>query len=174
MNLPDLSVFKNLIQKRPPVECLRQGAFAVAALVSPSAEAGCTARAGQHAGGRHFMSAGGAIEPVAAVLALGIGQTLFTLAFRAFAVHFSIFDVFFEQQPALGTSFGVPPVVRRFAIGGGADEYGLTVFTPVLAFGLLLAHWTFFHMTPSNNGSRRNRAVRCRHAKGVPASLEAG
>lgn len=115
------------------------------------------------------MSAGWAIEPIATIFALGVGKTLLAFAFWAFAVHFAVFDILFEDQPAPGAHLGVPPVVWRFAIGGRTNKNGLAVFTPVLAFGFLFANGAFFHMTPSINGNRRNGTDPQQYVKGLLA-----
>ena len=95
------------------------------------------------------MTAGRAVEPVAAVLALRVGQTLFFLAFGALPVHLAVVDVFFEDQAALGTDLGIPAMIRGFTARRGADIDGVTVVAPVLAARHLFTYRALIHQHTS-------------------------
>lgn len=92
------------------------------------------------------MPAGRTIEPVTAVFALGIRQSLLALALGALAVHFAVGDIIFKQQSAFGTRFCIAPEVRGLAVGCRANKNRPAILTPVLTFGLFLANWTLFHL----------------------------
>jgi hypothetical protein len=113
--------------------------------ISSSAKAGGTAGASQHAGRRDLVTAGRAIEPVMAVLALRLGKPLFLFAFGAQAVHLAFFDVFGKQQAATGAFFGVPLANFRTTIRLGAVEYRSATAAAVLPFFQFLADRAFFH-----------------------------
>jgi len=78
-------------------------------------QTGGAAWAGEHAGRRNAVTATRAVEPVAAVLALRIGETLLAFAFGTLAVHFTLSDVVFENQPALGTDLCVTTMIGGLA-----------------------------------------------------------
>jgi len=103
------------------------------------------ARARQHAGRRHLVSATRAVEPVTAIFALWVGQPLLALALRALAIHFAAGHVFLEKQPATRAHFGVAPMVRCFAAGIGTDEDRPATLAPVLPLGHLFANGTLLH-----------------------------
>ena len=91
------------------------------------------------------MAAGRAIEPVAAVLALRVGQSLLLLALGTLAVHLAMADVFFKDQAAFRTDFGIPTMIRGLATRRRADIDGVTIVTPVLAARHLFTYRALFH-----------------------------
>ena len=111
-------------------------------------QAGGAAGTGQHAGRWNLMAAGGAVEPVFAVLALGFGQSLLFPALGALTVHLLVFYVILEKQAATGAGRGVPGADPCPAVRARADEDGLAAAAPELPFFHFLAHRTFFHDQP--------------------------
>ncbi|NLC70041.1 MAG: hypothetical protein GX751_01645 [Desulfuromonadaceae bacterium] len=97
-------------------------------------ETGPAAGTGQHAGGLNPMAAGGAVEPMAAELALNFRKTLFFLAFRAATVHFAILDVLREKKAALGAFVATPFLYFGAAVRQGANKDGFTAAAPVFPF----------------------------------------
>jgi hypothetical protein len=73
----------------------------------PLSQAGGATGAGQHAGRRHLVAAGGTVEPGLAVFALRFGKSLLLLAFGTLSIHFPVSDVVGKQQPATGALSGV-------------------------------------------------------------------
>ena len=95
------------------------------------------------------MPTGRTIEPVATVLALGIGETLFLFTLRTHAVHLAVGDVLFKDQAALGTDFGIATEVAGFTARCRANEHRVTRVTPVLATRHFLTNRTLFNQGTS-------------------------
>jgi len=91
------------------------------------------------------MAAARAVEPVSAVFALRIRETLFAFTLRTFAIHLALGDIVPENQSALGTDLGIPTVIGCFAARHRTDENGVAGIAPVFASSLLLANGAFFH-----------------------------
>lgn len=113
-----------------------------------SAQIGGTARTGQRTGGWHPVAAGRTVEPVAAMLALGLGQALEFLAFGTLPNHFALTEVVAENQPATGAIRGI-----AFGDGGTAGwqrtaEHRLATAAPGFVFFQLFADRAFFHGRP--------------------------
>lgn len=113
-----------------------------------SAQAGGAAGTGQHAGRCDLVTAGRTVEPVTAVLALGLGKALFLLALGALTVHLAFFDVFGKQQAAAGTFLGVPLADLRAAVRLGTVEYRSATAAAVLPFFQFLADRALLHGKP--------------------------
>jgi hypothetical protein len=109
------------------------------------AQAGGATGAGQHAGRGDLVSAGGTIEPVFAIFALGLRKALLFFAFGTLAIHLPAGDIIGEQQTAPGTLGGVSLADLGAAGLHGTDENGLAGTAPVLPFFQFLAHRAFFH-----------------------------
>ena len=95
------------------------------------------------------MSASRTVEPVAAILALRIGKTLFLFALGAHAVHLAVGNVFIKDQAAFHTNLGVPAMIRSLASRCRTDIDRMTVVTPVFAARHLFAYRAFFHQNTS-------------------------
>lgn len=94
------------------------------------------------------MAAGRAIEPVATMFALRLGQTLALFTFGALANHFALAEILAENQPAAGAIFGV-----AFADCGTAGrqrtaEDRLAGAAPGFVFFQFFADRAFFHGRP--------------------------
>jgi hypothetical protein len=122
-------------------------------VTNPSTQTGPTARTGEHAGGRHLVPTGRAVEPVAAILALRVGKTLFFLALGTHTVHLAVRNVICKDQPAFCTDLGIATMIGSLAARCRADENRMTGVTPVLATGHFLTHRTLFHQTTSTDSS---------------------
>jgi hypothetical protein len=95
------------------------------------------------------VTAGWAIEPVAAILALRVRKSLFFLALGTLAIHFAMGNIFIKNQAAFRTDLGVPAMVRSFAPRCRTDIDRMTVVTPVFAARHLFAYRAFFHQNTS-------------------------
>ena len=104
----------------------------------------------EHAGGRHLVAAGRAIEPVAAVLALRVRQPLLFLALGTLAIHLAMADVFFKDQAAFCADLGIPAMIRGLASRRRADIDSMTIVTPVLAARHLFTYRALFHQGTSS------------------------
>jgi len=91
-----------------------------------TAQAGGAAGAGQHTGGGDTMAAGGAIEPVPAILALRVRQSLFLFTLGTHAIHFMAGNVIFENQSTFRADFGIAAVIGSLAARGRANENRVT------------------------------------------------
>ena len=91
------------------------------------------------------MAAGRAIEPVFAITALWIGQTLLLTALWALPVHFVVIDVVVEQQAAFRADPRLAIENDGFAVLLRADENRAATAAVVLTFLLFFANGTFFH-----------------------------
>ena len=91
------------------------------------------------------MPAGRTIEPIAAIFALGIRQSLFTLALRALAIHLAASDIIFEQQSTPRTGHGIWLGVGCFAIGCRAAKNHFTLLAPVFTCCFFFTNRTLFH-----------------------------
>jgi hypothetical protein len=111
---------------------------------------GAAARTCQSAGGGDLVTAGRAVEPELAITTLLFIQALFFTALGALPVHFALFYVIGEQQPAAWT-FLHPGADGGTAGWQRADKNGLAGAAPVFTFFLFLTDWTFFH----NNLSKK-------------------
>ena len=96
------------------------------------------------------MTAGWAIEPVTAILALRVRQPLLFLALGALSIHLAMADVFFKDQAAFRADFGVPAMIRGLAARRRADIDGMTIVTPVLAARHLFTYRALFHQDTSS------------------------
>ena len=112
---------------------------------APSPQIHCTAGAGQHAGRWDLVTAARTVEPVAAMLALGVGQSLLAFTLRALPVHLAAGHIILEEQAATGAKLGIATVVGCLAARIWADEHRLAPFAPVLPLGHLLADRTLLH-----------------------------
>jgi len=95
------------------------------------------------------VATGRAIEPVAAIFALGVRKPLFFLALGTLAIHLAMGDVFFKDQAAFRTDLGIPAMIRGLASRCRADIYGMAVVTPVVAASHLFTYRAFFHQSTS-------------------------
>ena len=92
-----------------------------------------------------------AIEPIAAILALGIGKPLFLFALGALAIHLAVGDIIFKNQAALGANLGIATMVGSLTTRRRADKNRVTGVTPVLAASHLFTNRTLFHHNSSIN-----------------------
>ena len=99
----------------------------------PLTQARRATRTSKHAGGRDLMPASRAIEPVAAILALRVGEALLLFALWALTVHFAVSDVIFKDQTAFCTNLGIASMIGRLATRRRADKNRVTRIAPVLA-----------------------------------------
>lgn len=95
------------------------------------------------------MATGRAIEPVAAILALGVGEPLLFFAFGTHAIHLAMFNVIFEDQSAFRTNLGIATMVGGFAARSRAGKDGVTGITPVFAAGHFLTYGALIHRATS-------------------------
>lgn len=72
------------------------------------------------------MAASRAIEPITAILALGVGQPLFFLTLWALAVHLAMGDIIFKDQPTLRTDLGITAVIGGLTAWRRANEHRVT------------------------------------------------
>ena len=91
------------------------------------------------------MPAARAIEPVLAITALGIGETLLLAALRALPVHLLMVDVVVEQQAALRTDPRLAVINIRLAALLRTDEHRPAAAAIVLSLLFFLADRAFIH-----------------------------
>jgi len=91
-----------------------------------STQAGGASWAGKHAGGGHLVATGRAIEPVPAILALRVRQSLFLFTLGTHAIHFMAGNVIFENQSTFRADFGIAAVIGSLAARGRANENRVT------------------------------------------------
>ena len=92
-----------------------------------------------------------AIEPVATILALGVGEPLLLFTLGALAVHLTVGDVIFKNKSAFCTDLGITPMIRGLAAWRWADKNRTAGVTPVLTASHLFANRTLFHQSTSIN-----------------------
>jgi hypothetical protein len=97
------------------------------------------------------VPASGAIEPIAAILALRIGEPLLLLTLGAHAIHLAVGDVIFKDQAAFCTDFCITTMVGGLTARCRADENRMTGVTPVLAASRLFTNRALFHQGSSKN-----------------------
>ena len=91
------------------------------------------------------MPAGWAVEPVAAIFALGVRQPLFLFTLGTHAVHLAASDVIIKNESAFCADLGIATVIGSLATRGWTDKYRVTGVTPVFATGHIFTNRTFFH-----------------------------
>ena len=79
------------------------------------------------------MAASRAVEPVAAILALRVGEALLLFALWTLTVHFTVSDIIFKDQAAFRTNLGIASMIGRLATRRRADKNRMTRITPVLS-----------------------------------------
>lgn len=97
------------------------------------------------------MATGGAIEPIAAIFALGVRQALLLFALGTLPVHLAIGNIVFKDQAALRANLGITTVIRRLTTRRRADKHRMTGIAPILAARHLFTNRTFFHQDTSIN-----------------------
>jgi hypothetical protein len=100
-----------------------------------------------------------AIEPVAAILALGIGEALLLFTLGTFAIHLTVSDVIFKNQTAFCTDFGITTVIGCLAARCRTDKNRMTGVTPILTASHLFTNRTLFHQSTSINHLKRQRTL---------------
>jgi hypothetical protein len=109
-------------------------------------QTGSAARTGEHAGGWNLVTAGGALKPVPAMAALGLGHPLLLFALGTDAVHLPLLDVVSEDEGTAGALGQIAPADLGAATGGRADEYALAGAAPEFSLGRFLANRAFVHV----------------------------
>ena len=99
----------------------------------PLTQARRATRTSKHAGGRDLMPTSRAIEPVAAILALRVGEALLLFALWTLTVHFAVSDVICKSPTSFCTTLGVASMIGRLATRRRADKNRVTRITPVFA-----------------------------------------
>jgi hypothetical protein len=92
------------------------------------------------------VPAGGALEPVPAIAALGFGNTLLLFAFRTDTVHLPLLNIVSENEGTTGAFGQIAIANLGTAAGGRADENALAVAAPEFSLGCFLAHRTLVHV----------------------------
>ena len=123
------------------------------------AQACRAARTGKHTGGRNLVAASRAIEPVATILALGIGETLLLFTLGALAIHLAVSDVIFKNQAAFCTDFGITAMIGCLAAWCRTDKNRMTGITPVLTTSHLFTNRTLFHQSTSINNLKQQNTL---------------
>jgi len=77
------------------------------------------------------MPARRAIEPVAAILALRVGEALLLFALWTLTVHFSVSDIIFKDQTTFRTNLGIASMIGCLTTRRRADKNRVTRITPV-------------------------------------------
>ena len=91
------------------------------------------------------MTAGRAIEPIAAILALRIRQALPFFAFGTLTVHLFVGDIFLKKQTALCTHLGITSMIWRLTPWCRTNVYRMTGVTPVFTARHFFTNRTLFH-----------------------------
>jgi hypothetical protein len=91
------------------------------------------------------MAAGGALKPVPAVAALGLGHPLLLFTFRADAIHLSMLDIIGEDKGAAGAFGQIALADLGAATGGRTDENALAGAAPELSLGRFFTHRALVH-----------------------------
>jgi len=105
------------------------------------------------------VAAGRAIEPVAAILALGIGKTLLLFTLGALAIHLTVGDVIFKNQAAFCTDFGITTMIGSLAARCRTDKNRMTGITPVLPASHFFTNRTLFHQNTSMADLKRTNTL---------------
>lgn len=95
------------------------------------------------------MPASRAIEPIAAILALGIGKPLLLFALGTHAIHLAVADVIFKNQATFRTSFSVATMICSLTARCRADKNRMTGITPVLVLCHFFTNRALFHQNSS-------------------------
>lgn len=91
------------------------------------------------------------VEPIATILALWVGKTLFLFALGTHAIHLAIGNVVFENQTTFCTNLGITTMIRSLTTRRRTDKNRMTGITPVFATSYLFTNWTLFHQNSSIN-----------------------
>ena len=95
------------------------------------------------------MATSRAVEPVATILALRIGEALLLFTLGALAIHLTVGDVILKNKAAFCTDFGITTMIGSLAAWCRADKNRMTGVTPVLPASHLFTNRTLFHQNTS-------------------------
>jgi hypothetical protein len=97
------------------------------------------------------VTTGRTIEPITAILALRVRESLLLFALGAHAIHLATSDVVFKKKITFCTNLGLPTMIGGFAARNRANKDRAAGVTPVLAASHLLTNRTFFHQNTSRH-----------------------
>ena len=97
------------------------------------------------------MAASRAVEPVATIFALRIGEALLLFTLGALAIHLTVSDVIFKNQAAFCTNFGITAVIGCLAARCRTNKNRMTGITPVFTTSHLFTNRTLLHQNTSIN-----------------------
>lgn len=95
------------------------------------------------------MPASRAIEPIAAILALGIGEPLLLFALGTHSIHLAGADVIFKNQSTFCTNFGVATMICGLTARRRTDKNRMAGVTPVLVLCHFFTNRALFHQNSS-------------------------
>ena len=141
------------------------GSFSIAHAGRLLTQGRSTTRAGEHTGRRDLVPASRAIEPIATILALGVGKALFLFALGTHAIHLAIGDIVFKDQATFRTDFGVATMIRSLTTRRRTDKNRMTGITPVFATSHFFTNRALFHQNSSKNSISNRMGEYISHQK---------